>query len=85
MAAVHALADLAREDVPDAVIRAYGGHPIRFGPDYIIPKPLDNRMLLKVVPAVAAGGVQSGVARLPPPDRGAYIQRLEASWGRNGN
>jgi malate dehydrogenase (oxaloacetate-decarboxylating)(NADP+) len=81
VAAVHALADLAREDVTDAVIRAYGGRPIRFGPDYIIPKPLDNRMLLKVVPAVAAAAVQSGVARLPLPERGAYIQRLEASLG----
>jgi len=81
VAAVHALAELAREDVTDAVIRAYGGRPIRFGPDYIIPKPLDNRMLLKVVPAVAAAAVQSGVARLPLPERGAYIQRLEASLG----
>ncbi len=81
VAAVHALAELAREDVPDAVIRAYGGRPIRFGPDYIIPKPLDNRVLLKVVPAVAAAAVQSGVAGLQPPERQVYIQRLEASLG----
>ena len=53
IAAVQALAELAREDVPDAVIRAYGGKPIRFGSEYIIPKPLDTRALLKVVPAVA--------------------------------
>jgi malate dehydrogenase (oxaloacetate-decarboxylating)(NADP+) len=80
-AAVRALAEMAREDVPDAVIRAYGGKPIRFGPEYIIPKPLDTRVLLKVVPAVAEAAVSSGVARTPLPDRGAYIQRLEASLG----
>jgi malate dehydrogenase (oxaloacetate-decarboxylating)(NADP+) len=81
VAAVRALADLAREDVPDAVVRAYGGKPIRFGPDYIIPKPLDTRVLLKVVPAVAEAAVQSGVARLQPPRPEAYVQRLEASLG----
>jgi malate dehydrogenase (oxaloacetate-decarboxylating)(NADP+) len=80
-AAVHALADLAREDVPDAVIRAYGGNPIRFGPDYIIPKPLDTRVLLEVVPAVAAAAVESGVARAPLPELAAYIQKLEAGLG----
>ena len=80
-AAVHALADLAREDVPDAVIRAYGGNPIRFGPDYIIPKPLDTRVLLKVVPAVAAAAVESGVARASMPEEKAYLQKLEAGLG----
>jgi malate dehydrogenase (oxaloacetate-decarboxylating)(NADP+) len=81
MAAVHALAALAREDVPDAVIRAYGGNPIRFGSEYIIPKPLDNRVLLKVVPAVAAAAVESGVARRPIPAAGEYAHQLEASLG----
>lgn len=81
VAAVKALANLAREDVPDAVIRAYGGQPIHFGPQYIIPKPLDTRVLLKVVPAVAAAAVQSGVARIRPPDTAIYVQRLEASMG----
>jgi len=81
VAAVRALADLAREDVPDAVIRAYGGKPIRFGTEYIIPKPLDTRALLKVVPAVAEAAVNSGVARAPLPEREVYIQRLEASLG----
>ncbi len=81
VAAVKALSELAREDVPDAVIRAYGGSPIRFGPDYIIPKPLDDRVLLKVVPAVAAAAVKSGVARIAPPEAAAYVQRLEASLG----
>ncbi len=81
MAAVHALADLAREDVPDAVIRAYGGKPIRFGSEYIIPKPLDNRVLLKVVPAVAAAAVQSGVARKPIPETKIYAHQLETLLG----
>ena len=80
-AAVHALAELAREDVPDAVIRAYGGQPIHFGPDYIIPKPLDTRVLLKVVPAVAEAARATGVARTPLPERSTYIQQLEASLG----
>ena len=80
-AAVHALAALARQDVPDAVIRAYGGKPIIFGPEYIIPKPLDSRVLLKVAPAVATAAVQSGVARLQPPAEALYVRRLEASLG----
>ncbi|MEJ2155213.1 MAG: NADP-dependent malic enzyme [Desulfobacteraceae bacterium] len=81
VAAVRALAELAKEDVPDAVIRSYGGHPIRFGRDYIIPKPLDTRVLLKVVPAVAAAAVKSGVAREPAPDTIEYTHRLEATLG----
>ncbi len=81
VAAVHSLANLAREDVPDAVIHAYGGDPILFGPEYIIPKPLDDRVLLKVVPAVAQAAVESGVARVKPPGSDAYVQRLEANLG----
>lgn len=81
IAAVMALADLAREDVPDSVIRAYGGRPIRFGPDYIIPKPLDSRVLLRVVPAVAAAAVETGVARVPLPGHNAYVNRLETLLG----
>lgn len=81
IAAVMALADLAREDVPDSVIRAYGGRPIRFGPDYIIPKPLDSRVLLRVVPAVAAAAVETGVARVPLPGHSAYVNRLETLLG----
>jgi malate dehydrogenase (oxaloacetate-decarboxylating)(NADP+) len=81
MAAVRALAELAREDVPDAVIRAYGGAPIQFGTEYIIPKPFDTRVLLKVVPAVARAAVESGVSRARLPEAGAYIRRLEALLG----
>ncbi|NOH01862.1 MAG: NADP-dependent malic enzyme [Chloroflexi bacterium] len=62
-AASKALAALAKEDVPDSVIRAYGGEPIKFGRDYIIPKPLDPRVLLWEAPAVAEMGMKTGVAR----------------------
>jgi len=82
LAAVYALAELPREDVPDSVIRAYGGRPLVFGPDYIIPKPLDSRVLLKVTPAVAQAAIDSGVARTPLAERSAYIQSLEARLGR---
>jgi malate dehydrogenase (oxaloacetate-decarboxylating)(NADP+) len=81
MAAVYALAELAREDVPDAVIRAYGGAPIRFGTEYIIPKPFDTRVLLRLVPAVAQAAVNSGVAQIPLPDTAQYVSRLEAQLG----
>lgn len=81
VAAVRALAELAQEDVPDAVIQSYGGRPIQFGTDYIIPKPLDTRVLLKVVPAVAAAAVGSGVARRKTPDTVEYTHQLEATLG----
>lgn len=81
IAAVIALAHLAREDVPDSVIRAYGGKPIQFGPEYIIPKPLDTRVLLTVAPAVAKAAMESGAARTPLKDESRYIQQLEARLG----
>ncbi len=62
-AAAKALAALAHEDVPDAVLNAYNIHALKFGPDYIIPKPLDPRVMLWVSPAVAEAAMQSGVAR----------------------
>jgi len=62
-AASQALAALAKEDVPDSVIRAYGGGPIKFGREYIIPKPLDPRVLLWEAPAVAEMGMKTGAAR----------------------
>lgn len=82
LAAAHALADLAKEDVPDSVIRAYGGRRIRFGPEYIVPKPLDPRVLLWEAPAVAKAAMESGVARQPIQDLGEYRDRLEARFGR---
>jgi malate dehydrogenase (oxaloacetate-decarboxylating)(NADP+) len=77
LAAARALAALAREDVPDSVLKAYGLDSLRFGRDYLIPKPFDYRVLLHVAPAVAQAAVDSGVARLPMGDRDAYVRRLE--------
>ena len=82
LAAVKALADLAREEVPDDVRRAYGDQQIRFGRDYIIPKPFDWRALLRVAPAVARAAIDSGVARRPIDDFDAYVERLEGLLGR---
>ncbi len=63
IAAARALAALAKEDVPDSVLRAYGLDVLRFGPEYVIPKPLDPRVLMWVAPAVAKAAMESGVAR----------------------
>jgi malate dehydrogenase (oxaloacetate-decarboxylating)(NADP+) len=78
LAAAKALAALAKEDVPDSVIKAYGGKPIRFGRDYLIPKPLDPRVLLWEAPAVARAAMESGVARKPIADLDAYRDTLES-------
>ncbi len=81
-AAVKALADLARQDVPDSVIRAYGNKPIHFGPEYIIPKPFDPRVLTWEALAVAKAAVESGVARKVITDWDAYRDSLESRLGR---
>lgn len=83
LAAVNALAALAKEDVPDSVRRAYGGEEIKFGREYLIPKPFDPRVLLHVAPAVAQAAMDSGVARLPIEDMDKYLERLEAMQGRS--
>ncbi len=75
-AATMALAMLAREDVPDTVLRAYGLNELSFGRDYLIPKPFDPRVLLWVAPAVATAAAASGVARHPITDVEAYRDRL---------
>jgi len=80
VAAAHALADLTRADVPDSVVKAYGLETLRFGPDYLIPKPLDPRVLLWVAPAVAKAAIESGVARLTL-DMQEYREQLEARLG----
>ncbi len=77
IAAVHALAGLAREDVPDEVAVAYGARP-KYGPDYIIPVPFDPRLISAVPPAVAAAAMASGVARKPIEDMEAYGQALRS-------
>jgi malate dehydrogenase (oxaloacetate-decarboxylating)(NADP+) len=82
IAAVRALAALAKEDVPDTVSKAYSGAEFRFGPEYIIPKPFDPRALLFVAPAVARAAMESGVAREPIADFDQYRGRLEAMLGR---
>ncbi len=79
-AAAEALADLARQDVPDAVVKAYGDQPLQFGPDYVIPKPLDPRVLFEVTPAVAEAAIESGAARTEL-DTAAYVEELEARLG----
>ena len=65
MAAAHALADLAREEVPEEVERAYGRERFRFGPEYLLPKPIDPRILVRESAAVARQAVEEGVARRP--------------------
>jgi malate dehydrogenase (oxaloacetate-decarboxylating)(NADP+) len=82
LAAARSLAELAKEDVPDAVIRAYGGEPIKFGRDYLIPKPFDYRVLLWEAPAVADAAIASGVARKPYENRDDYIRELENRLSR---
>ncbi|MCL4258042.1 MAG: NADP-dependent malic enzyme, partial [Anaerolineales bacterium] len=80
-AAARALAALAREDVPDSVLRAYGIESLKFGPDYIIPKPFDPRVLLWEAPAVAGAAMQSGVAQQPV-DLQQYRDELALRQGR---
>jgi malate dehydrogenase (oxaloacetate-decarboxylating)(NADP+) len=80
-AASQALASLAKEDVPDSVIRAYGGESIKFGREYIIPKPLDPRVLLWEAPAVAEMAMKTGVARKPI-DIDAYREQLAYRQGK---
>ncbi|MDE1972769.1 MAG: NADP-dependent malic enzyme [Hyphomicrobiales bacterium] len=75
IAAAHALAELAREDVPDEVAAAYGARP-RYGPDYIIPVPFDPRLISWIPPAVAQAAMDSKVARRPIVDMEAYKQQL---------
>jgi malate dehydrogenase (oxaloacetate-decarboxylating)(NADP+) len=81
LAAVHALAKLAREDVPEKVSAAYGGKSFKFGPDYLIPKPFDPRVLMWVAPEVAKAAMTSGVAQKPIEDMEAYKYSLEAYQG----
>jgi len=76
VAATRALAALAKEPVPEDVLRAYGLSELKFGPDYIVPKPLDKRLLLWEAPAVAQAAMQSGAARRRI-DLEEYRQQLE--------
>ncbi len=82
VAAAQSLADLAKEDVPDAVVKAYGLEGLTFGPDYLIPKPLDPRVLLWEAPAVARAAIATGVARVDL-DIDHYVEQLEARLGKS--
>jgi malate dehydrogenase (oxaloacetate-decarboxylating)(NADP+) len=83
LAAVHALAQLTKDAVPDMVNKAYGDNTLAFGRTYLIPKPLDPRLLLTVSPAVARAAIESGVARRPITDWLAYEDELRGRLGVN--
>jgi malate dehydrogenase (oxaloacetate-decarboxylating)(NADP+) len=81
IAAALALAKLAKEDVPEMVNLAYNQQNIKFGKEYLIPKPLDPRLITTIAPAVAQAAMDSGVARKPITDMNAYIQELQKRMG----
>jgi malate dehydrogenase (oxaloacetate-decarboxylating)(NADP+) len=84
LACVEALADLALAEPSDVVAAAYGDTPLTFGPDYLIPKPFDPRLILELAPAVAKAAMESGVATRPIADFAAYRQRLSQFVFRSG-
>lgn len=84
LAAVEAIAELARVEASEVVATAYGGTAPVFGPDYIIPKPFDPRLILQIAPAVARAAMASGVARRPITDFAAYRHELERFVFRSG-
>ncbi len=81
MAAVNALAKLAKEKIPETVLDAYGGKEFAFGPEYIIPKPFDPRVLWSVAPAVAKAAIETGVARTQITDWLHYEEELKERLG----
>ncbi len=83
-AAVEAIARLAREEPSDVAARAYGGESSTFGPTYLIPSPFDNRLILRIAPAVARAAMESGVAARPITDFPAYMDRLNRFVFRSG-
>jgi malate dehydrogenase (oxaloacetate-decarboxylating)(NADP+) len=85
VAAVEAIARLARAEASEVVAAAYGGHAPVFGPDYIIPKPFDPRLILEIAPAVARAAMDSGVATRPIEDFAAYREVLERFVYRSGD
>jgi len=82
-AASYALAALAKEDVPESVKMAYGGAQLKFGREYIIPKPFDQRVLTWVAPAVAKAAMETGVARTPIEDFDVYRTQLDIRMSRS--
>ena len=77
IAAVHAIAELAQAEQSEVVAAAYAGEPLAFGPEYLIPKPFDPRLMMKIAPAVAQAAADSGVALRPIADLDAYRERLQ--------
>ncbi|MGB6118359.1 MAG: NADP-dependent malic enzyme [Mesorhizobium sp.] len=84
MAAVRAIAGLAREEPSDVAARAYSGETPTFGPDYLIPSPFDPRLILRIAPAVAQAAADTGVATRPIADMAAYIDKLNRFVFRSG-
>ncbi|MCC0043725.1 MAG: NADP-dependent malic enzyme [Brucellaceae bacterium] len=84
MAAVHAIASLAREEPSDVAARAYSGETPIFGPDFLIPSPFDPRLILRIAPAVAKAACETGVATRPITDMDAYVDRLTRFVFRSG-
>jgi malate dehydrogenase (oxaloacetate-decarboxylating)(NADP+) len=84
LACVEAIADLALAEPSDVVAAAYGDTPLTFGPDYLIPKPFDPRLILQIAPAVAKAAMDSGVATRPITDFAAYRQKLSQFVFRSG-
>ena len=78
IAAVHAIAELAQAEQSEIVAAAYVGEKLAFGPEYLIPKPFDPRLMIKIAPAVAQAAFDSGVAQRPIKDMAAYIERLQS-------
>ena len=84
LAAVHAIAALAREEPSDVAARAYSGETPVFGPDFLIPSPFDPRLILRIAPAVAKAACETGVAARPIDDMDAYVERLTRFVFRSG-
>ncbi|PQV52200.1 NADP-dependent malic enzyme [Paraburkholderia sp. BL21I4N1] len=77
IAAVHAIAGLAEEEQNEVVAAAYGAYDVAFGPQYLIPKPFDPRLIVRIAPAVARAAMEGGVATRPLPDLDAYVEQLQ--------
>ncbi|MDT8837156.1 NADP-dependent malic enzyme [Paraburkholderia fungorum] len=77
IAAVHAIAGLAQEEQNEVVAAAYGAYDVAFGPQYLIPKPFDPRLIVRIAPAVAKAAMEGGVATRPLPDLTAYVEQLQ--------
>ncbi len=85
IAAVHAIAELAQAEQSEVVAAAYAGANLSFGPEYLIPKPFDHRLMMKIAPAVAQAAAECGVALRPVADMDAYREKLQGFVYASGN